>query len=150
MAKEFGMYDFAVFIGRFQPFHNGHKAVIDHGLTVARHVLVLIGSAGAARRPRNPWSAFKAQIAKTGGTLVERPDSGDPVQVLIDVIKLLMKEHGHTVNSKGCAVLPDYIRAIQGDERLGHQYQLLDSLWTGAVTEYLGRIGLVRCVYRFP
>ncbi len=59
--------------------------------------------------------AFKAQIAKTGGTLIERPDSGDPVQVPIDVIKLLMKSHGHTVNSKGCAVLPDYIRVIQGD-----------------------------------
>ncbi len=58
---------------------------------------------------------FKAQIARTGGTLVERPDSGDPVQVPIDVIKLLMKQHGHSINSKGCAVLPDYIRVIQGD-----------------------------------
>lgn len=60
-------------------------------------------------------SEFKAQIAKTGGCLVERPDSGDPVQVPLDVIKLLMKSHGYTVNSKGCAVLPDYIRVIQGD-----------------------------------
>ena len=58
---------------------------------------------------------FKAQIAKTGGTLVERPDSGDPVQVPLDVISLLMKTHGHSTNSKGYRILPDYIRVIQGD-----------------------------------
>lgn len=71
--------------------------------------------------------AFKAQIARTGGTLIERPDSGNPVQVPIDVIKLLMKQHGHSVNSKGCAVLPDYIRVIQGD---GMNLDAIDELCT--------------------
>ncbi len=60
------MYDFAVFIGRFQPFHNGHKAVIDHGLTVAKHVIVLLGSSGSARRPRNPWT-FEERAEMVGG-----------------------------------------------------------------------------------
>lgn len=60
-------------------------------------------------------SEFKAQIAHTGGTLIERPDSGDPVQVPVDVIKLLMKNHGYQTNSKGFYVLPPYIRVIQGD-----------------------------------
>lgn len=50
------MYDFAVFIGRFQPFHNGHLHVIRKALTVAEHVIVLVGGATGARRPRNPWS----------------------------------------------------------------------------------------------
>lgn len=50
------MYDNAVFIGRFQPFHLGHKAVIDRALDVAKQVVVLVGSAGNARRPRNPWT----------------------------------------------------------------------------------------------
>ena len=48
--------DFAVFIGRFQPFHNGHRDVIACGLRVAQTVIVLVGSATGARRPRNPWS----------------------------------------------------------------------------------------------
>lgn len=42
--------DLAVFVGRFQPFHRGHLKVIRQALAVARHVLVVIGSAGAARR----------------------------------------------------------------------------------------------------
>lgn len=45
----------AVFIGRFSPFHNGHKYIIDYGLAHADRVYVLVGGAGAARRPRNPW-----------------------------------------------------------------------------------------------
>ncbi len=49
-------FDFLVFIGRFQPFHKGHKAVIDAALERARHVVVLIGSAKEARSIRNPFS----------------------------------------------------------------------------------------------
>lgn len=48
--------DFAVFIGRFQPFHDGHQHVIARGLREADKVIVLIGSSFTARRPRNPWS----------------------------------------------------------------------------------------------
>lgn len=49
-------YDFLVFIGRFQPFHLGHKSVIDAALEKARHVIVLIGSAKEARSLRNPFN----------------------------------------------------------------------------------------------
>ncbi len=49
-------YDFAVFIGRFQPFHSGHLAVIKEGLAQASHLIVLIGSAHQPRSPRNPWT----------------------------------------------------------------------------------------------
>jgi bifunctional NMN adenylyltransferase/nudix hydrolase len=49
-------YAHAVYIGRFQPFHNGHLAVIQRGLEIAEKVHVLIGSASAAPSVRNPWS----------------------------------------------------------------------------------------------
>lgn len=49
-------FDFLVFIGRFQPFHVGHQAVIDEALRRARRVIVLIGSPAAARSVRNPWT----------------------------------------------------------------------------------------------
>lgn len=50
------MMPFAVFIGRFQPFHNGHFHVIQSALKEAAHVTVCVGGANSARRPRNPWT----------------------------------------------------------------------------------------------
>lgn len=50
------MFDLLVFIGRFQPFHNEHKRVIDIALSKARNVLILVGSAGSARTVRNPFT----------------------------------------------------------------------------------------------
>jgi bifunctional NMN adenylyltransferase/nudix hydrolase len=43
-------------VGRFQPFHRGHLAVIRTALERAAHVLVLVGSANAARSTRNPFT----------------------------------------------------------------------------------------------
>ena len=50
------MRDALVFIGRFQPFHNGHKAVIDAALGQAREVVIVVGSSFAARNIRNPFT----------------------------------------------------------------------------------------------
>jgi len=50
------MRDALVFIGRFQPFHNGHKAVIDAALEQANEVVVVVGSSFAARNIRNPFT----------------------------------------------------------------------------------------------
>ena len=55
------------------------------------------------------------RVKLRGATAVIRPDSGDPLVVPIELIELLMKEVGYTVNSKGYKVLPDYVRLIQGD-----------------------------------
>ncbi|MEO0423969.1 MAG: bifunctional nicotinamide-nucleotide adenylyltransferase/Nudix hydroxylase [Pseudomonadota bacterium] len=49
-------FDFLVFIGRFQPFHNGHQQVVHTALRQARHVIVLVGSAHRPACIRNPWS----------------------------------------------------------------------------------------------
>ncbi len=62
--------------------------------------------------------ALKDQVldnAKAGSRLVVRPDSGDPVETPITVIKLLMDKFGYETNSKGFRVLPDYVRVLQGD-----------------------------------
>ncbi|MEM1046292.1 MAG: NUDIX domain-containing protein [Pseudomonadota bacterium] len=47
----------AVFIGRFQPFHNGHRAMVQTALAAADRVLVLIGSPDASLSLKNPFSA---------------------------------------------------------------------------------------------
>lgn len=58
---------------------------------------------------------FKEQILKRNGTLVIRPDSGDPVKTLLKVFEILFEKFGATVNSKGYRVLPKQVRVIQGD-----------------------------------
>lgn len=65
---------------------------------------------------RDLWGGvLKDKVIASGGTLVVRPDSGDPTTVPIEVIEILMERFGYTVNSKGYRVLPPYVRVIQGD-----------------------------------
>ncbi|XP_029006651.1 nicotinamide phosphoribosyltransferase 2 isoform X2 [Betta splendens] len=47
--------------------------------------------------------------------LVIRPDSGDPAETLIEVIRILEECFGCSLNSVGYKVLPSYLRIIQGD-----------------------------------
>ena len=49
-------YAYAVYIGRFQPFHNEHLEVVRKGLEIADEVIIVIGSCNAAPNIRNPWS----------------------------------------------------------------------------------------------
>jgi bifunctional NMN adenylyltransferase/nudix hydrolase len=49
--------DLAVVIGRFQPFHLGHLALLSHALAVAPRALLVVGSAGGPRQAKNPFSA---------------------------------------------------------------------------------------------
>lgn len=46
-----------VFVGRMQPFHIGHKAVIDRALELAHEVVIVLGSANQARSTKNPFTA---------------------------------------------------------------------------------------------
>lgn len=57
MTKAATRADLAVVIGRFQPFHRGHAAVLGHALEAAPRVLVVVGSAGAPRLVKNPFTA---------------------------------------------------------------------------------------------
>ena len=61
------------------------------------------------------WGSLNDQILAKGGTLVIRPDSGDPMTVPVKVIEKCMDVFGYTINSKGYKVLPPHIRVIQGD-----------------------------------
>ena len=48
-------YDVAVFVGRFQPFHLGHRSVVAEALKVADHAVVLVGSSYRPRTSKNPF-----------------------------------------------------------------------------------------------
>lgn len=49
-------FDYLVFIGRFQPFHQGHYHVVETALHYAKQVIILIGSANSPRTPKNPFT----------------------------------------------------------------------------------------------
>jgi bifunctional NMN adenylyltransferase/nudix hydrolase len=49
-------YSAAVLIGRFQPFHQNHKALVEQALKIADKAIILIGSSHAAPTPKNPFT----------------------------------------------------------------------------------------------
>lgn len=64
----------------------------------------------------NIWGdKLKDEVLNMGGTVVVRPDSGDPLTVPLDIIELLMDKYGYETNDKGYRTLPPQIRVIQGD-----------------------------------
>jgi len=46
----------AVYIGRFQPLHNGHLATLEAALLEFDYILILIGSSQESRTFKNPWT----------------------------------------------------------------------------------------------
>lgn len=64
----------------------------------------------------NIWGGeLRERVQQFGGTLVVRPDSGEPTEVVPEAIERLMARFGYKTNSKGYRVLPACIRLIQGD-----------------------------------
>jgi len=58
---------------------------------------------------------LRDEILNRKGTLVIRPDSGDPIMTLLKIFEILFDKFGCAVNAKGYKVLPPQIRVIQGD-----------------------------------
>jgi bifunctional NMN adenylyltransferase/nudix hydrolase len=52
-------YKFAVYMGRFQPFHDGHMNVLNEAFKIAEKVILLIGGQDKARQVKNPWTFFE-------------------------------------------------------------------------------------------
>jgi len=59
--------------------------------------------------------SLKDKVLTRQGTLVVRPDSGDPVETPVRTVKTLWDKFGGSVNSKGYKVLNPHVRVIQGD-----------------------------------
>jgi nicotinamide phosphoribosyltransferase len=57
---------------------------------------------------------LRQQVVDSGATLVVRPDSGDPVEVVSKTMHLLAAKFGTDINARGYRVLK-HVRVIQGD-----------------------------------
>ncbi|BAE51542.1 nicotinate phosphoribosyltransferase [Paramagnetospirillum magneticum] len=81
-----------------------------------RLVAVVSDSYDVFHAVENLWGReLRAQVLDMGGTLVIRPDSGDPVDVVSQVLRLAAAAFGSTRNSKGFRILNPAVRVIQGD-----------------------------------
>lgn len=79
-------------------------------------VAVVSDSYDVQNAVRNIWGgALKAAVLATEGTLVVRPDSGDPTRLPVEVLKDLANAFGTSRNAKGYLVLNPAVRVIQGD-----------------------------------
>jgi nicotinamide phosphoribosyltransferase len=74
---------------------------------------------------------LRDKILSRKGTLVVRPDSGVPEEMVVEVLNALGESFGYSTNAKGYKVLPDQVRVIQGD---GINYESLRGILTAMQT----------------
>ena len=58
-------YDTLVVIGRFEPVHNAHVEIFRRAATLAKHVIVIVGSANQPRTYKNPWTSAERHMMLT-------------------------------------------------------------------------------------
>ena len=75
---------------------------------------------------------LKTKIENRDGWIVVRPDSGDPVEIVPRVLRLLDEKFGSDRNSKGFKVLNPKVRVIQGD---GINYTSIKAIIEAIITE---------------
>lgn len=64
----------------------------------------------------NLWGdTLRDEVKDSGATLVIRPDSGNPPEVVLKCLQILERKVGMEKNLRGFKVLPKYFRLIQGD-----------------------------------
>lgn len=67
-------YDAVVYIGRFQPYHTGHHALVSQALALGQQVVLVLGSACEARSRKNPFLAIEREAMIIGSIPeVDRP-----------------------------------------------------------------------------
>ena len=72
---------------------------------------------------------LREKVLTRKGTLVVRPDSGDPIETPLRTVKTLWEKFGGTTNSKGYRVLDPHVRVIQGDGmNIGSIARLVDRM----------------------
>lgn len=105
-------------VGRFQPFHYGHKALIAQALEDCVHIVVGLGSTNAKPSLRNPFSAaerrqmieaaFPNEVASSQLTIVDIPDLHDPPRWVAHVLKITGKIDKVYGNDDGTLDLFDF------------------------------------------
>ena len=146
----------AVFIGRFQPFHNGHLYNIHEALKIADHVVVVVGSSLEPRTYKNPFS-FAERKQMIEGSLT--PEETARVSV-VPVKDTIYNETAwatavqHAVNnavykSSGEPVTVDSVAIVGYEKDQSTYYLKLFPQWTLVKTKLSGDLNAtdIRSLY---
>tara|TARA_R110000782_G_scaffold184388_2_gene274755 strand:+ start:114481 stop:115899 length:1419 start_codon:yes stop_codon:yes gene_type:complete len=86
-----------------EEYPEGPVACVGDSYNIDRHCSTILGK------------ELKELIMKRDGVWVARPDSGEIVPMVNNVLGRLYQSFGGETNDKGCIVLDPHVRAIQGD-----------------------------------
>jgi nicotinamide phosphoribosyltransferase len=93
-----------------------YENMLDRFEGEGRIVAVVSDSYDLDAAVRDIWGgSLRDKVLTRAGTLVVRPDSGDPVETPVRTLKALWDRLGGSVNGKGYRVLDPHVRVIQGD-----------------------------------
>lgn len=95
---------------------DAYSNMVHHFGGKGKLVAVVSDSYDIYNATENIWgNLLQSEVLQSGATVVVRPDSGDPLTVPVEIIRILSEKFGFTVNSKGYKVLHPSVRVIQGD-----------------------------------
>lgn len=90
--------------------------MLDRFKSEGRTVAVVSDSYDLDNAIENIWGgSLRDRVLGEGGTLVIRPDSGNPVGTPVRALQTLWEKFGGSVNGRGYRLLDPHVRLIQGD-----------------------------------
>ncbi len=93
----------------------GYRNMLDNFAKPGKLVAVVSHSWNIYEAVEKIWGEqLRQEVIDSGATIIVRPDSGDPVEVVSRITHLLADKFGTETNSKGYKVLKN-VRVIQGD-----------------------------------
>jgi nicotinamide phosphoribosyltransferase len=94
---------------------DAYRNMLDNFAKPGKTVAVVSDSWNIYEAVEKIWGEqLRQQVVDSGATVVIRPDSGEPVEVVSKVAQILGEKFGTETNSKGYKVLKN-VRIIQGD-----------------------------------
>jgi nicotinamide phosphoribosyltransferase len=94
---------------------DAYKHILQQFLQPGKAVAIVIDSYDLWQALNDLGTTFKDTVKNSGGTLIVRLDSGNPVDVVLQSLARLDHYFGSSINNKGYRVLPSYIRVIQSE-----------------------------------
>ena len=95
---------------------DAYDNMLNHFAKKGAIVAVVSDSYNLTNAINNIWGkSLRNKVAKSGATVVIRPDSGEPSKIVLRTVKQLQKVFGANKNKKGYYVLNPAVRVIQGD-----------------------------------
>lgn len=98
-----------------------YENILDHYAKKGKMVAVVSDSYNIYHAVQELWgNSLREKLLNSEAVLVIRPDSGEPTEILPELLSIAAKVFGYTINSKGYKLLPPYVRFIQGDGMTRH------------------------------